>query len=87
MVSFSGDDLTSPHRFAPKESVFGTFDLVLCRNVLIYFSEELQDRVIDKLSTSLDKGGYLVLGGSELLGRTPQSKLIEVDGKNRIYSK
>ena len=87
MVWFSQDDLTSPKRSAPKESIFGTFDLVFCRNVLIYFSLELQGRVLDKLFKSLDKGGYLFLGESESIGRGAQSKLTEVDGKNRIYVK
>ena len=87
MVWFSRDDLASPHGFAPKESVFGTFDLVLCRNVLIYFGLELQDRVLDKLLKSLDKGGYLILGESESINRELQSRLAEVDVKNRIYSK
>ncbi len=73
MVWFSQDDLTSPHRFAPKHSIFGTFDLVFCRNVLIYFSLELQDRVLDKLFKSLDKGGYLILGESESLSRGMKS--------------
>ena len=87
MVWFSRDDLASPHGIAPRESVFGTFDLVLCRNVLIYFAMELQDRVLDKLLRSLDKGGYLILGESESINRELQSRLAEVDGKNRIYLK
>ncbi len=87
MVWFSRDDLTSPHGIAPQESVFGTFDLVLCRNVLIYFALELQDRVLDKLLGSLDNGGYLILGESDSLNREIQSSLAEVDGKNRIYVK
>ncbi len=87
MVWFSQDDLTSPHRFAPKESIFGDFDLVLCRNVLIYFSLELQQRVLDKLTKSLDNGSYLVLGESESLVGIDSSRFIEVDGKNRIYMK
>lgn len=87
MAWFSRDDLASPHGIAPKESVFGTFDLVLCRNVLIYFALELQETVLDKLIRSLDNGGYLILGESESITRKTQSKLAEVDGKNRIYLK
>jgi chemotaxis protein methyltransferase CheR len=86
-VSFSRDDLTSPDRFAPRDSVFGTFDLVLCRNVLIYFSANLQNKVLDKLSKSLDSGGYLVLGKSESLDSNSRSKLAELDHRNRIFTK
>lgn len=87
MVWFSHDSLTSPHGFAPKESVFGSFDLVFCRNVLIYFSLELQEAVLDKLIRSMDNGGYLLLGESESLTRKTQPRLAKVDGRNRIYLK
>lgn len=40
-------------------------DLVLCRNVLIYFSEATARRVIDRLADSLAEGGWLVLGQAE----------------------
>jgi len=42
-----------------------TFDIVFCRNVLIYFDKETQEKVINKLCTKLRKGGYFFLGHSE----------------------
>ncbi len=42
-----------------------TFDVVFCRNVLIYFDRETQERVIDKLCGKLRSGGYFFLGHSE----------------------
>jgi chemotaxis methyl-accepting protein methylase len=65
MVSFSWDDLTTKNRIAPKDSVFGGFDLVTCRNVFIYYDTEVQMRVLDKINSSLNPGGYLILGDSE----------------------
>jgi chemotaxis protein methyltransferase CheR len=41
------------------------FDLILCRNVLIYFARDEMDRVIGKLSDCLTPGGYLALGPAE----------------------
>lgn len=46
---------------------FGLFDVVLCRNVLIYFSRESKSRVIDALTGIMNPGGYLFLGHSESL--------------------
>jgi chemotaxis protein methyltransferase CheR len=41
------------------------FDLIFCRNVLIYFDRETQENVINKLCNQLKKGGYFFLGHSE----------------------
>ena len=41
------------------------FDIVFCRNVLIYFDRETQEKVINKLCTKLNSGGYFFLGHSE----------------------
>jgi chemotaxis protein methyltransferase CheR len=44
---------------------FGPFDLVLCRNVLIYFDLETRKKILDNIYGTLAPGGYLVLGTSE----------------------
>jgi chemotaxis protein methyltransferase CheR len=87
MVHFSRDDLTSRHSFAPADSVFGSFDLVLCRNVFIYFSLDLQKRVLDKLFGALNPGGFLVLGMSESLPSETAPRLSAFDQPHRIFQK
>lgn len=86
MVWFSRDDLTSS-RTAPAESIYGTFDLVLCRNVLIYFARPLQHQVLDKLSRATARNGYLVLGEAEVLDKDNPYGLHIIDRRNRIYQK
>ncbi len=85
MVRFSRHDLTSPRSEVPTDSVFGTFDLVLCRNVLIYFSREKQESVLSRLCRSVARGGYLILGESESLSSAMESALRTVDRNNRIF--
>lgn len=85
MLQISADDLTSPATTSPSGSVFGDFDLVLCRNVLIYFARELQQEVLGKLYRSLAPGGYLVLGSSESLQGAVAGRLATIDARNRIY--
>lgn len=49
----------------------GVFDLVLCRNVLLYFSAALRRRVFDTLAEAVRPGGLLVLGAGEtVIGQT-----------------
>ena len=45
----------------------GRFDIVFCRNVLIYFSVELKKQILQKIAASLQKDGILFLGASESL--------------------
>lgn len=46
-------------------SGLGKFDIIYCRNVLIYFSADLKRDILARMARSLNPGGYLVLGGSE----------------------
>jgi len=65
MVCFSAHDLFDPSHLFPVESIFGHFDLVLCRNVLIYIKPERQGEIFDRLTRALAPGGTLMLGRAE----------------------
>lgn len=77
----------SPHNLA-SDSSFNEFHLILCRNVLIYFSRGLQDQVFGLFDKSLVKLGYLALGKKETLSMSGiQNSFNFVDKNNRIYRK
>ena len=87
MVSFSFFDLLDRKRYSPPGSVFGNFDIILCRNVLIYFNNEFQERIFDKLFRSLNKGGYLILGEAEVPIQKFKSEFRRIDKCCKIYQK
>lgn len=63
---------------------FPQTDLVLCRNVLIYFTAELQRRALDIFAYSLREDGVLVLGASETTGLA-SGAFAPIDRRLRIY--
>jgi len=67
------------------ESEARHFDMVLCRNVLIYFGRKVQTRIIETLSRSILRDGYLVLGKSETLGQEASQAFKPVFPRERIY--
>ena len=68
------------------DSVFGEMDLIMCRNVLIYFNRELQDRVFGLFMDSLRPGGFLCLGSKETVRFSSLSENFEnVIEKERVY--
>lgn len=48
-------------------AALGKFDMIFCRNVLMYFSEELKLEILRRMRMSMNKGGYLILGSSETI--------------------
>lgn len=77
MVVFAPHDLLS-------DPPFTKLDLVCCRNVLIYFSIEAQQRIIGGFAFGLRHGGFLFLGSSETVGA--QREAFEfVDARNRLF--
>jgi chemotaxis protein methyltransferase CheR len=63
----------------------GHYDLILCRNVLIYFDRQTQERVFDLFHTLLAPGGYLVLGKVETLLGTARARFSAIDARERIF--
>ena len=65
----------------------GAFDLILCRNVMIYFDEALRRKVCRALYGALQDGGWLALGSAEsLYGMEDRFETI-VRGKTILYRK
>jgi chemotaxis protein methyltransferase CheR len=68
--------------------VFNKFDLILCRNVMIYFNQTLQNEVLKKFHASLFKYGYLAIGSKEsLIWCDFADRFIVVNNEEKVYKK
>jgi len=80
-LTFSNHNLASDH-------VFGDMQLILCRNVLIYFNRELQNRALGLFTESLVHGGFLCLGSKEELQfSSVRDEYVKLDPKAKIYKR
>lgn len=77
----------SDHSLAT-DTVFGEMQLVSCRNVMIYFNRELQDRAIGLFRESLCRRGFLGIGSKESLRFSSHyDAFVEVSRDDRVYQK
>ena len=66
---------------------FSAYDLIVCRNVVIYFDRPTQERLFATFARALAPGGLLVLGKVETLFGPARDELILEDPRERVYRK
>lgn len=62
-------------------------DLILCRNVMIYFSKEIQQKIHLNFYDSLKTEGYLITGKTEFVGGEAADKFVGINPQCRVYKK
>lgn len=80
LVRFQQHDLISGKKFSH-------FDIIFCRNVMIYFGKELQSRLLLDFYDALHEGGYLIIGRTETMIGEAREKFTCVNTRERIYKK
>lgn len=70
-----------------RDDIIKETDVVICRNVFIYFNRSLQEQLLRKFYNSLKTGGYLVMGKAETLLGELKEIFREIDLNARIYQK
>jgi chemotaxis protein methyltransferase CheR len=82
------DNVTFADHSLATDSVFSETQLVLCRNVLIYFNKKLQDRALGLFHESLSHRGFMGLGSKESIDFSAYSRRFEpLDRPERIFRK
>lgn len=78
LISYEYKNLLEP------TSGLDSFDIIFCRNVLIFFDEKTKDRILAKLISQMNIGGYLFLGSGETITKPPS---YVQSHRNAIYRK
>ncbi|MDB5274500.1 MAG: CheR-type methyltransferase [Chitinophagaceae bacterium] len=86
LESFTTRMIFSTHNLVC-DSSFNEFDLILCRNVLIYFDVPLQNRVFELFDSSLNRLSYLALGSKETIRFSDLNSNYKQIGKEKIWRK
>ena len=73
---------TEPH---PSTKLKSGFDIVICRNVLIYFNNEYQNKIFQKLCNSMNSKGFLMLGEAEIPAERYKSEFAKFNSCCKIY--
>ncbi len=85
MVTSSYHDLLDGAYAAPREAVVAAFDLILCRNVLIYLRPAAQERVLLRLLKASTPGALVVLGHVEAPPERLRGEFVELAPRLSIY--
>jgi chemotaxis methyl-accepting protein methylase len=64
-VDFSIYDILDTKTISPPDSIYGSFDLIYCSNLFIYYNAQTRSRIVQKLKKNLTVGGLLVCDNSE----------------------
>jgi chemotaxis protein methyltransferase CheR len=80
LIQFEKQDLMTPPRRQ-------NLDLILCRNVTIYFSKDIQQEIYMHFYDSLKTGGYLITGKTEFVSGEVSRKFVDINPKCRVYRK
>ena len=64
-IDFSTFNLLDDKFSSPPRSIFGSFSLIFCANILFYYDKEYREIIINKISKSLADGGYIITGEAE----------------------
>jgi chemotaxis protein methyltransferase CheR len=81
-------DLIDFERMDILSSPENTYDVIFCRNVLIYYEKEAQEIILRKFHNCLKNDGYLILGSDELLiGKKTENLFYPVMTKEKIFQK
>ena len=86
MVEFQTINLLSDSFTASKHAI-KDMDLILCRNVFIYFHQQAIQTVLDKFYEALCPQGYLLVGHTELHGQNPKKFLVNVYEESLAYQR
>ncbi|MCB9362658.1 protein-glutamate O-methyltransferase CheR [Candidatus Woesearchaeota archaeon] len=81
------DSVTFVNHDLFNDSLLAGMDIIVCRNVVIYFNQEAKENLYEGFYSCLNNYGYFIMGKSELLTGTARNKFHFVNSDEKIYQK
>jgi chemotaxis protein methyltransferase CheR len=85
-ITFQFFDLLSSKQYSPSAGIFGSYDLIFCSNVLIYYKPDVQQAILKRLENSIAPRGVLVVGEAER-GLVQSNIFLEVIPLSGVFQK
>ncbi len=86
-IDFSVHDLLDKRIKSPTNAIFGHFDIILCNNLLFYYSEDHQAFIINRLLQSLSPDGYLICEGASMNRFVKNQSVAEFKSHADVYKR
>jgi len=86
-IDFSVFDLLNTQFACPPTSIFGDFDIIVCANLLFYYTPELAARILEKANNCLADEGYFIIGEAEQGIVRKQSAFYSVFPSSAVFQK
>ncbi|MGD9910409.1 MAG: protein-glutamate O-methyltransferase CheR [Candidatus Izemoplasmatales bacterium] len=86
-IYFGFYNLLNENKMGPDDSIFASFDIVMCSNLLYYYNESIQEKMISKLLYTLNPGGYFLTSDTEKYLIKDSIDIVSVSVQSAVFHK
>lgn len=86
-IHFGFYNLLNENKMGPDDSIFASFDIIICSNLLYYYNENTQEKMISKLLYTLNPGGYFLTSETEKYLIKDSYEIVSASVQSAVFHK